>query len=415
MQQNNNNIWAISTVSFCWSFASLMAASVLPFFLTEILHVSYAKIGYIEGIAIFLAFVAKIFSGIFSDWLKKRYILILFGSIISVITKPMFALSSSYQMICLARSVDRIAKGIRSAPTDALIADSNVNNLSYAFGVRQALYTLGTVFGAGFAILMMYFVGLKYEIIFYVATVPAVIAVIVLLLFVKDPISSLRDPLLVDQKLTDQKTNKKPFGHVYDLKKFSGYYWGILFITFFLMIARFSESFLSLKVKKFGWSIHWSPLIFIVLDLSHSYFAFVSRKFFTKAATEKLLLVGLMVLILANIMWFFADTNLMLIISLILTGMHLGFTQGVLRTLLATSVSELYGSAFALFYLVSGCGVLIGNSLAGVLAETFELSTVFIGGMVSSSIALLLLLGLRFYRNKFDNTNDKLAEELPLN
>jgi len=396
--QQNNKIWAISVVSFCWSFASLMAASVLPFFLTDVLHISYAKIGYIEGVAIFLAFVAKIFSGVFSDWLQKRYILILFGSIISVITKPMLALSTSYQMICFARSTDRIAKGIRSAPTDALIADSNSNNLSYAFGLRQALYVLGEVFGAAFAILMMFFVGLKYEIIFYVAAIPAIIAVIVLLLFIKDPPWSA--------------SSKQSFGHVYDLKKFSGYYWGILFITFFLMIARFSESFLSLKVKNFGWSVRWSPLIFIILNLSHTYFAFISRKFFTKAATEKLLLIGLMVLILANIMWFLADTNLTLIISLILTGMHLGFTQGVLRTLVATSVSDLYGSAFALFYLVSGCGVFIGNSLAGLLAETFDLSTIFIGGMVASSVALLLLLGLKFYRNRLNNG---LAEELPLN
>ncbi len=132
-----------------------MAASVLPFYLTETLHISYAKIGYIEGVAIFLAFVAKIFSGVFSDWLQKRSALIFLGSIVSVITKPMLALCSSYQMICVTRSIDRFAKGIRSAPTDAWIADVNSNNLSYAFGVRQALYTLGTVFGAIFSILIM--------------------------------------------------------------------------------------------------------------------------------------------------------------------------------------------------------------------------------------------------------------------
>lgn len=390
VQQNNNTIWPISCASFCWSFSTLMAASVLPFYLTETLHISYAKIGYIEGIAIFLAFVAKIFSGVFSDWLQKRSILIFLGSIVSIITKPMLALCSSYQMICVTRSIDRFAKGIRSAPTDAWIADVNSNNLSYAFGVRQALYTLGTVFGAIFSILIMLLMGLKYDIIFYVATIPAIIAVIIICLFVKDAPSVLRN-------------NKQSFGNIYDLKKFSGYYWWILFITFFLMIARFSESFLSLKVKTFGWPIHLSPLIFIILDLSHAYFAFVSRKFFTKAATEKLLLIGLLVLILANIMWFFTYNNLTLIISLILTGMQLGFTQGVLRTLIASSVSDLYGSAFALFYLVSGCGVLIGNAIAGVLAETFELSMIFVGGMVASFIALLLLLSLRFYRNKTNN------------
>jgi len=365
-----------------------MAASILPFYLTETLHISYAKVGFIEGVAICLAFLAKIFSGFFSDWLQKRYILILLGSIVSVITKPMLALSSSYQMICLARSVDRFAKGIRSAPTDAWIANANTKNLSYAFGLRQALYTLGTVFGAGIAILIMLFIGLEYKIIFYIATVPAILAVIVIFLFVKDV------PSISNKKLS--------FGNIYDFKKFSGYYWGILFVTFFLMIARFSETFLSLKVKALGWPIHLSPLIFIILDLSHAYFAFISRKFFTKAATEKLLLIGLIILILANIMWFFTENNLTLIFSLILTGMQLGFTQGVLRTLIASSVSDLYGSAFALFYLVSGCGVLVGNTIAGRLAESFNLSAIFVGGMVASCIALLLLLSLNFYRNKIN-------------
>lgn len=390
MYDNNNTILPISFASFFWSVSTLMAASVLPFYLTETLHISYAKIGFIEGMAICLAFLAKIFSGFFSDWLQKRHILILLGSIFSVITKPMLAFSASYNMIFLARSIDRLAKGVRSAPTDAWIADANSNNLSYAFGLRQALYTLGTVFGAGIAILVMFFIGLEYKIIFYIATIPAMLAAIVIFFFVKD----------VPQSISNKKIS---FGNIYDFKKFSGYYWGILFVTFFLMIARFSESFLSLKVKALGWSIHLSPLIFIILDLSHSYFAFFSRKFFTKAATEKLLLIGLIILILANITWFFAENNVTLILSLILTGMQLGFTQGVLRTLIASSVTELYGSAFALFYLVSGCGVLVGNTIAGILADSFDLSAIFVGGMVASCVALLLLLSLNFYRNKINN------------
>lgn len=388
MQQNNNNIWPISIASFCWSFSSLMAASVLPFFLIETLHISYHKMGSIEGMAVFLSFIAKIFSGIFSDWLQKRRILILIGSIISVITKPMLAVSASYNMVFFTRSIDRFAKGIRSAPTDALIADLNANNFNYAFGIRQAFYTLGTVFGAGATICMMLFIGLNYKIIFYVAAIPGIIAVILLLVFVKDSACFSKDG----------NKHTQNFGHIYDLKNFSKYYWAILFITFFLMMARFSESFLSVKVKQFGWPIHWSPLIFVILDLSHAYFAFISRKFFSKKAVEKLLMLGLIVLILANIAWLLSDNNLTLVISLVLTGMHLGLTQGVLRSLIAASVSKFYGSAFALFYLVSGCGVLLGNYLAGVLADHFALSAIFIGGAVASGISLLLLIGFKCYR-----------------
>ena len=405
--QQKNKIWSISLVSFCWSTASMMATSVLPIFLTETLHVGYAKIGYLEGIVVFCAFAAKVFSGILSDWLRKRHILILLGSILSVITKPMLALSTSYNMIFFARFIDRFAKGIRSAPTDALIADLNPENLSYAFGFRQAIYILGAVFGAILSIFIMFLIGPKYQVIFYISLIPALIAVIILLLFVKDPVfknnlpsEQNKDHISEYDPYSLQANNKQSFVHIYDLKKFSGYYWGILFVTFFLMIARFSESFLTLKVKQFGWSVCWLPLIIIISDLSHSYFAFVSRKFATQAATERLLVVGLMVLVLANVVWLLADSNLTIIISIILTGMHLGITQGILRTLVAMSAPNIHGTAFALFYLVSGCGVFIGNLIAGVLAETFWLSTIFIGSMVASSVSLVVLLGLKFYRNK---------------
>lgn len=388
--QQKNKIWSISLVSFCWSTASMMAASVLPIYLTETLNVGYAKIGYLEGMAVFCAFVAKVFAGILSDRLQKRHLLIVLGSIISVITKPMLALSSTYNMVFVTRFIDRLAKGIRSAPTDALIADLNPKSLNYAFGFRQAIYILGAVFGALLSMLVMFLVGSQYRLIFYIALIPAFIAVIILLLFVEDPIFSVKDPV-----------NQPSLVNIDDLKKFSAYYWSVLFITFFLMISRFSESFLSLRVKQFGWPVCWLPLIIIISDLSHSYFAFISRKFSTQAASEWLLIVGLIVLIVANIIWFSAENNFTIVLSIILTGMHLGITQGVLRTLVAMSSPNINGTAFALFYLVSGCGVFIGNLIAGVLAEAFQLSAIFIGGMIASTVALITLFSLKLYQQKY--------------
>lgn len=389
LQRKNNKIWPICIVSFCWSTASMMVSCVLPVYLTEQLHVGYAKIGYLEGTVIFCAFITKVFSGILSDYLQKRHLLILIGSILGIITKPMLAIANTYSLVLLARFIDRFAKGIRSAPTDALIADLNPNTLNYAFGLRQAIYILGAVFGAVLSILIMFFIGQKYNIIFYIAVIPATLAVIILCLFVKDN----------NTKLIAKKQFKLNFS---DLKKFPKYYWAILVITFFLMIARFSESFLSLKVKQFGWPIFWLPLIIIISDLSHSLFAFLTRNFATKMVGEKLLLCGLIILIIANITWLFANSNLMLIVAIILTGMHLGVTQGILRTLIAMSSSHINpninGTAFSLFYLVSGCGVFIGNLIAGLLAEKFWLSSIFIGGSIASSIALLLLLGIKFHR-----------------
>lgn len=408
--QKNNNIWAISAVSFCWSAASMMVTSILPIYLTDVLRVGYAKIGYLEGVAVFCAFASKVFFGILSDWLKKRHLLILIGSILSVITKPMLALSASYNMIFITRFLDRFAKGIRSAPTDALIADLNPDNLGYAFGFRQAIYILGAVFGAILSMCLMYLMGPKYQAIFYLALIPALLAVIILYLFVRDPIVFPKIEVAVDQLKNSQQLvrfNKLSYqglrgliGFIQDLKQFSNYYWAILFITFFLMIARFSESFLSLRVREFGWPVFWVPLIIIISDISHSYFAFIGRNFVSRTATEKLLMTGLVVLIVANIIWLLAASNVAIIIAIIFTGMHLGITQGVLRTLIAMSTTNIRGTAFALFYLVSGCGVFIGNAIAGLLAEKFSLSAIFIGGMLASCVALIIVLALRLYRNK---------------
>lgn len=375
----------------------MMVVSILPIYLTEQLQVSYAKIGYLEGIVIFCSFITKVFSGIYSDYLQKRYVLILIGSILGIITKPMLAISDGYSLVFLSRFIDRFAKGIRSAPTDALIADLNPTKLNYAFSLRQAIYILGAVCGAIVSILIMRMFGSKYNIIFYIATIPAILAVIILCLFIKNDVN-----ISLKKKINNKQFKLNLTNLFADFKKLPKYYWFILIITFFLMIARFSESFLSLKVKQFGWPIFWLPLIIIISDFSHSLFAFMTRTFKTKIASEKLLLFGLMILIVANLNWYFANTNFMIIIAIILTGMHLGLTQGTLKTLIAMNTlhinPNINGTAFSLFYLVSGCGVFIGNLIAGLLAEKFWLSVVFLGGIISASIALILLLGVKFKR-----------------
>jgi len=381
-----NKIWWISLVSFFWSTSSMMVGSILPIYLTEQLKIGYVKLGYLEGIAIGCAFFSKVFAGILSDKLKKRKILVLAGSMGSVVTKMMLALASSYYMVFLTRFIDRLAKGIRSAPTDALIADLNQERLNYAFGCRQAIYILGAVFGALLAVILMLLIGNNYRLIFYASVLPALLAVLILIFCVQDP----------DFKTIQQVNFKRLLVSINDFKNFSWYYWFILVVTFFLMIARFSESFLTLRVKAVGWPILWLPAIIIISDITHSIIAFITRSFSGKDNAEKLLLLGLAILIVSNIIWLHAYDNFKIILGIISIGMHLGITQGTLRTLIAISSAKLNsnvnGTAFALVYLVSGCGVFIGNLLAGSLAEKYNLATIFIGGMVAAGVALSLLL-----------------------
>ena len=164
-----------------------MIFSILPTFITEELSLSSLYLGWIEGVAIALAFLSKIFSGILSDFLKKRKILIVFGTVLSLISKTFFIFANSGFFIFFARSFDRFAKGVRSAPMDALIADlSKKKEQGKSYGLRQSFYTLGAVLGGLFASLIMYFSECNYRLVFTLALIPVSCALLIIFFLIKD-------------------------------------------------------------------------------------------------------------------------------------------------------------------------------------------------------------------------------------
>lgn len=383
-RNHNRSLWGIAWISFFWSMSSLMIFSLLPTFLTEVLHASKTKVGIIEGVAICTAFFFKVITGAISDYIKKRKPLIYLGAIFTVIVKSLFAMATNISLVFAARSIDRIAKGIRSSPTDALIADLSADNeRGRNYGLRQALLQWGCVAGSCIATLGMLISHNNYRFVFALAVLPTLLAVIFLVTLVKTP------PITTE--------TIRPHWHIKHVRFLPPAFWKLLGVTFLLMMARFSESFVTLRVREIGWSLAFLPLMIVVMDIANASIAYPIGKFSDRSNRYSLLLKGILLLILANILMISVGSVAGAVFSIIVIGLHVGATQGLLLTLVAdTTPPDLRGTAFSLYYLVAGTASLLGNPLAGHLSDFTErlgygVIGSFCGGLVFSTLASILL------------------------
>lgn len=383
-QSNKTTLRWISWMSFLWSTSSLMVFSVLPAFLVDELDMGHAKIGFIEGFAISASFASKFFSGFLSDIFKKRKPLILVGTILSAITKPMFALCTGASMMFGIRFTDRLSKGIRSAPTDALIADLSKSSLyGENFGLRQTYYTLGDVTGAIIAMLIMLASNNNYRLVFLLSFIPAALAFLILWLFIKP-----------DPKSHPRAANRYNFTEIKlgDLKEFSPVFWWLLAAFFFLMLARFSEAFLTLKAKDVGWSIGYLPGLIIIKDLVHAALAWPTGKYADRFSRAQMLIFGLMFMIGAQGIMAYAHSIAGVMLGIILVGLHMGITQGLLKALIAQlTPPKLRGTAFSLFFMISGFAIFLGNTIAGNLSQSHGLYATYLGGASFTMVSALIL------------------------
>ena len=375
-QNENKSLWAICWVTFLWSMASLMVFSLLPTFLTEELMVSKVKLGFLEGTAIFLAFIAKVFSGLLSDIFKTRRSLIITGAIGSVIIKPLFACATGIWSIFWARSLDRISKGVRSAPADAYIADiTPKTHHGSSYGMRYSLETAGMVVGGALASAIFALTN-NYRLVFWCAMIPGLCALVVLFLYVHDT-KSIR-----------QQASWR-WSEITQLPK---HYWQILGGVAILMLARFSEAFLNLRAKEFGWSVAVIPLLMVGYSIVSANTAWPIGKLADRTNRLKVFLAGLIVLILANVILIVAPNKWWIVIGFLFCGLHMGMTHGMLGAMIAqNTLPHLRGTAFSIYYIVMAVSVLIGNSTAGFLAEHLHAGA-FYGGMIFTSLA-----GIYFY------------------
>lgn len=377
-----SGIWILGFVSLLMDTSSEMIHSLLPLFMVTTLGTSALAVGAVEGIAEATALIVRTFSGPFSDWLGRRKGLVVLGYGLAAITKPLFALAASSSLVFGARLLDRIGKGIRGAPRDALIADIAAPEMrGAAFGLRQALDTVGAFIGPLIATGLMLLWMNDFRAVFWIAVIPA-LASVALLFF------GLREPAVG----REQAARTQPLRRE-NLRRLDGAYWAVVAIGGLFTLARFSEAFLVLRAQQLGIALALVPLVMVAMSAVYSLTAYPFGKLSDSRSHRGLLACGIIVLIAADLVLARASGWAGMLVGAGLWGVHMGMTQGLFARRVADSApADLRGTAFGLFNLVSGAALLIASLVAGALWDRFGASYTFLAGAAFAAATLLALL-----------------------
>jgi MFS family permease len=381
LRQIPSGVWALGFVSLLMDVSSEMIHALLPVYLVSVLGASMVDVGAIEGIAEATASIVKIFSGAVSDWLGKRKLLAVIGYALAAFTKPAFPLAQNIDLLIAARFIDRVGKGIRGAPRDALVADLAPPELrGAAFGLRQSLDTIGAFLGPAAAIGLMWLTANDFKVVFWAAVVPAFLAVAVLIAGVREP-----------QRPEGGRKARFPL-HLSELRRLGGAYWLIVAVATAFSLARFSEAFLILRARDAGLAIALAPLVLVGMNIVYALSAYPVGAISDNRDRTTPLALGLVLLIGADAA--LAGFNGLggVALGVALWGLHMGFTQGLLATLVAdVAAPDLRGTAFGVFNLTGGVATLISSLAAGALWESQGAGAAF---WASAGCAGLALLGL---------------------
>ena len=368
-------------VSMLMDISSEMIHSLLPLFMVGTLGASAASVGLIEGLAESTALIVKVFSGALSDYLGKRKGLALFGYALGALTKPLFAIAPSLGVVLTARLLDRVGKGIRGAPRDALVADiAPAAVRGAAFGLRQSLDTVGAFLGPLLAVGLMLLWANDFRAVFWVAVVPGSMAVALLLFGVHEP----------ERHIGEKRRN--PI-NLENLKRLGGGYWWVVGIGAVFTLARFSEAFLVLRAQQSGIPLAFVPLVMVAMNLIYAAGAYPFGQLSDRMSHKKLLAIGLVVLIAADLVLAIDHHWTTVLAGVALWGIHMGMTQGLLATMVADNApADLLGTAYGFFNLVSGIAMLVASVLAGMLWDHAGPAFTFYAGAGFCAVAMVALL-----------------------
>jgi MFS family permease len=373
-------IWALGFVSMFMDVSSEMIHALLPVYLVTMLGTSTLTVGFIEGIAEAAANITKIFSGALSDWLGKRKLLAMIGYGLAALTKPVFPLATTVGWVVAARFIDRIGKGIRDAPRDALVADLAPADLRGAsFGLRQSLDTVGAFVGPLAAIGLMALSSDNIRFVFWVAVVPAFIALAVLILFVREP--------------ARHDADTKPRLRLADAKRLSGRFWAVVGVATVLTLARFSEAFLILRSRNAGLPLALVPTVLVVMNVVYALGAYPAGALSDRLGRGGLLTIGIACLMVADVVLALGTSITLVMVGVALWGLHMALTQGLFASLVAdTAPSDLRGTAFGVFNFAGGIAMLIASVLAGGLWDAYGPAATFLAGAGLTAVALIGLI-----------------------
>ena len=374
-------IWALGFVSLFTDLGSEMVHGLLPVLMAGTLGASALTIGLIEGAAEALVLVTKVFSGYFSDAIGRRKPLVLLGYGVAALAKPLFPLADSIATVTTARLLDRFGKGIRGAPRDALVGDLAPPSIRGAcFGLRQSMDTVGAVLGPLVAVALLWAFADDIRTVLWFAVIPGLVSIALLLTVVPEPDDRQRRPARLP--ITRQ-----------GLAHLGAAFWGMVAVGALISLARFSEAFLVLRASERGVPLTFIPLVLVVMSGAYMLSAYPAGRLSDRLPRTAVLAAGMAVLAVANIALALAEGYAMLFAGIALWGLHMGLTQGILASLIAdVAPVEYRGTAFGVFSLVSGAGLLAASVLAGLLWDMVNPAATFVAGAVVAIIATVATL-----------------------
>jgi MFS family permease len=380
-------VWALGFVSLLMDVSSEMIHALLPVYLVAVMGTSTLTVGIIEGIAEATASIVKVFSGALSDWLGKRKLLAALGYGLAAFTKPIFPLASSVGWLVAARFIDRVGKGIRGAPRDALVADLSPTHIRGAsFGLRQSLDTIGAFVGPLMAIGLMWLTADRFVSVFWIAVIPGFLAFALILVAVREP-----------ERAAGLRQVRMPLSPA-ELGRLGAGYWRVVAVGTVFTLARFSEAFLVLRAQAVGLPLMFVPVVLVIMNVAYALSAYPVGALSDRVSRVSLLAIGLVVLLAADLVLAFAQGMIAVAAGATLWGLHMGFTQGLFAALVAdTAPPELRGTAYGVFNLTTGIALLLGSVIAGALWDWVGPQGTFLAG---AAFATLTLIGLAWPRRQ---------------
>jgi MFS family permease len=385
-------VWVLGFVSLLMDVSSEMIHALLPLYLTVSLGASALVVGVIEGVAEATALVVKVVSGTLSDRWRNRKGLTALGYGLAALSKPLFALANGAGLVFTARFLDRIGKGIRGAPRDALIADLTPREIrGAAFGLRQSLDTVGAFTGPLLAMALMLAWNDDFRAVFWVAVVPAMLSFLLVVFAVHEPSRAPPRPSPKGQGEMSALSPGRGAGGEGRWRSLGPAFWGVTTVGVVLTLARFSEAFLILRAENLHLALAFAPLVLVAMNVVYSLVAYPVGRLADRMPPRTLLYIGIAFLVAADVALAFATNLVWLGVGVVCWGLHMGFTQGLLSAMVAHAAPEdLRGTAFGVFNLASGVSMLIASVVAGALWHYVGPAATFWAGAALAALAALV-------------------------
>jgi len=386
-------IWALGLATFLINASSVIVFGLSAVYMKTILGVATGWIGLLEGLVEACAYGTKVLSGVFSDYLRRRKSIMIWGFAFAAIARPLLAVSASFSAVLTARLLDRIGNGLQSTPRDALVGDLSPPEIKgTCYGLRQSLATAGSFFGSVVGVAAMLLTGENFQYVFWIATIPALLALVILVVVVKEPKATV-----------DPETNK-PKRHPIkwkDLPRLGRTYWLLMIVASIFMLARVSEAMLILHAhQNFGLSGSYTPLILMVYNGTNSLASYPIGRLSDRLDRKILLGFGFVVLIVADILLGWAPNIYIMMAGVGVWGVQIGITQSMFLALVADTVpDDLRGTGFGFFYLISAVSLALASTIGGTVAQCYSEHVTF---MVSSVIACFALVMLVFISKRLN-------------